>query len=277
MLIHIADPTGLCFGVKRAIQTLEKALKENSVVYSLGSPIHNSQEVQRLKKLGLVVVESVDDVPENSVSFVRAHGIAPEIYEKLKAKSHVIVDGTCPFVKNAQEKAKALSQEGYLVVILGDAMHPEVKGIVGYTEGTAFVLSENSEIPLSLYGKKIGILSQTTQKISSFSNLVGKFAAVSKEMKVFNTICKATLERQESVCELASKVDRMLVIGGKDSANTHKLVEISSSAGIPTEWIERADELDGRWLEKVTDIGIAAGGSTPDWLIEELKQKLKEM
>lgn len=277
MQVHIADPTGLCFGVKRAISTLEEALHQYTTVYALGSPIHNSHEVTRLKQLGLIVVNSVDEVPEGSVSFVRAHGITSESYEKLRKKSKKMVDGTCPFVKNAQEKAKKLSQEGYLVVILGDVRHPEVQGIVGHTEGHAVVLKENSVPPPNLYGKRIGLLSQTTQKNSSFSKLVGEFAEVSKEMKVFNTICKATVARQKSVCDLASKVDKMLVIGGKDSANTYKLVEISSSVGISTKWIERADELDPKWLEYTENVGIAAGGSTPDWLIDELKQKLREM
>ncbi|MEG1502203.1 MAG: 4-hydroxy-3-methylbut-2-enyl diphosphate reductase [Synergistaceae bacterium] len=277
MEIYLANPTGLCFGVKRAINTLEEALLLNENVYSLGSPIHNSQEVERLKKLGLIVVKSVDDIPDNEVSFVRAHGVTAQIYSQLKAKSKKMVDGTCPFVKTAQERASALSKDGYIVVILGDVEHPEVKGIMGYASGEVYVLSEKDKIPGYLKGKKIGILSQTTQKVASFTKLVEVIRSIAKEVKVYNTICKATLARQEAVSKLALFVDKMIIIGGKDSANTQKLVEISLSESIDTQWIEHPDELNRRWLKETEKIGIAAGGSTPDWLIKKLTQKLKEM
>lgn len=277
MKIYIANPTGLCFGVKRAISTLEDELNKTDRVYSLGSPIHNEQEIKRLNKLGLIVVNDPKDIPYGAVAFIRAHGVTPEIYNTIKQRSSFLVDGTCPFVKTAQERARTLSKEGYIVVILGDADHPEVKAIVGYVEGKAIVISDSDKIPKYLTGKKCGILSQTTQRVSSFVSLVASFISISPEIKVYNTICKATLERQESVSRLASKVDGMLVLGGRDSANTRKLVEITDDAGVPTKWIEHAGELDKEWLLKKESIGIAAGGSTPDWLIKELIQKLNMM
>ena len=274
MKIHIANPTGLCFGVNRAISTLEEELLKMKKVYSLGSPIHNPQEIERLSKLGLIVVDSPEDVPEGAVSFVRAHGVTPQVYDKLKQRSSIMVDGTCPFVKTAQERAKTLSKDGYLVVISGDMKHPEVQGIMGYATGDVIVMSDTDKIPASLAGKKCGILSQTTQKVASFVSLVSSFVSISPEIKVYNTICKATLARQESVCRLAAKVDGIIVLGGKNSANTKKLAEIAVDAGVSTVWIEHAGELDRGWLENKEDIGIAAGGSTPDWLIKELTQKL---
>ena len=277
MKIHIANPTGLCFGVKRAISTLEEELLKMKKVYSLGSPIHNPQEIERLSKLGLIVVDSPEDVPEGAVSFVRAHGVTPQVYDKLKQRSSIMVDGTCPFVKTAQERAKTLSKDGYLVVISGDMKHPEVQGIMGYATGDVIVMSDTDKIPASLAGKKCGILSQTTQKVASFVSLVSSFVSISPEIKVYNTICKATLARQESVCRLAAKVDGIIVLGGKNSANTKKLAEIAVDAGVSTVWIEHAGELDRGWLENKEDIGIAAGGSTPDWLIKELTQKLNMM
>ena len=277
MKIHIANPTGLCFGVKRAISTLEEELLTMKKVYSLGSPIHNPQEIERLSKLGLVVVDRPEDVPIGAVSFVRAHGVTPQTYEKLKQRSLIMVDGTCPFVKTAQERAKDLSKEGYLVVISGDMKHPEVQGIMGYATGDVIVLSDADKIPPSLAGRKCGILSQTTQKVASFVSLVSSFVSISPEIKVYNTICKATLARQESVCRLAAEVDGIIVLGGKNSANTKKLAEIAVDAGVSTVWIEHAGELDRGWLENKEDIGIAAGGSTPDWLIRELTQKLNMM
>lgn len=277
MKIHVADPTGLCFGVKRAITTLENELSRSSRVYSLGSPIHNPQEIKRLEGLGLVVVDSPYDVPNGAVSFVRAHGIGPDVYEALRARSSAVIDGTCPFVKTAQERAKTLSEEGYVVVISGDLEHPEVQGIMGYAEGEVCVLSSGEKIPDALLGRRCGILSQTTQKVASFVALVSAFVSSVPEIKVYNTICKATLARQESVCRLASAVDGMIVLGGRNSANTKKLAEISTDAGVPTAWIEHAGELEGKWLEDKENIGIAAGGSTPEWLINELIQKLQKM
>lgn len=277
MKIIIADPTGLCFGVKRAITTLEEELKTQAHVYALGSPIHNPQEIKRLEALGLVVVDSPEEAPHGATCFVRAHGVTPEVFEVLRARSKRIVDGTCPFVKTAQERAKKLSQDGYIVIILGDATHPEVKAIMGYVSGEVHVLADPSEIPAGICGKRCGILSQTTQRVETFSALVGGFAAVSPEIKVYNTICRATLARQQSVCRLAEEADGIIVLGGKNSANTRKLAEIAFGSGVPTLWIEHSGELERSWLEKKSTIGIAAGGSTPDWLIKELIQKLKMM
>jgi len=274
MKIHIAEPTGLCFGVKRAITTLEDELSRSDHVYSLGSPIHNPQEIERLERLGLIVVESPEQVPQGAVSFVRAHGVTPAEYSALRKRSSLMVDGTCPFVKNAQERAKDLSKEGYVVVISGDKRHPEVKGIVGYVDGEVIVLSSGDEIPDNVKGRRCGILSQTTQKVASFVSLVSSFVSVSPEIKVYNTICKATLASQESVCRLASEVDGIIVLGGRNSANTRKLTEIAKYSGVPTIWIEHFGELDRGWLINKNDIGIAAGGSTPDWLIKDLIQKL---
>jgi 4-hydroxy-3-methylbut-2-en-1-yl diphosphate reductase len=275
--IHIADPTGLCFGVRRAISKLEEELLRSGTVYSLGSPIHNPQETHRLTGMGLVVVESAEEVPAGSVAFIRAHGVTPLQADILMKKCRKVVDGTCPFVKTAQKRAKDLSSEGYVVVISGDRHHPEVRGIMGYVEGEVAVVSSEEGIPDNLKGRRCGILSQTTQKVGSFAALVGSFIKVSPEIKVYNTICKATLARQDSVCRLASKVDGMIILGGRNSANTKKLAEISMDVGVSTLWIEHAGEIDRGWLQNRDDIGIAAGGSTPDWLIKELIQKLNMM
>lgn len=277
MKIHIADPTGLCFGVRRAISKLEEELLRSGTVYSLGSPIHNPQETHRLTGMGLVVVESAEEVPAGSVAFIRAHGVTPLQADILMKKCRKVVDGTCPFVKTAQKRAKDLSSEGYVVVISGDRHHPEVRGIMGYVEGEVAVVSSEEGIPDNLKGRRCGILSQTTQKVGSFAALVGSFIKVSPEIKVYNTICKATLARQDSVCRLASKVDGMIILGGRNSANTKKLAEISMDVGVSTLWIEHAGEIDRGWLQNKEDIGIAAGGSTPEWLIKELIQKLNMM
>jgi len=275
--IIIAEPTGLCFGVKRAITTLEEALKRFGRVYALGSPIHNPQEIERLEDLGLAVVHEPSGVPEGAVSFVRAHGVTPEIFAALRERSANIIDGTCPFVKNAQERAKTLSQEGYIVIILGDVSHPEVRGIVGCVSGEVHVLSGAAEITEQFRGKRCGILSQTTQRVETFAALVAGFVSTTPEIKVYNTICRATLARQQSVRRLAGEAEGIIVLGGKNSANTRKLAEIGAASGVPTLWIEHAGELERSWVRDKRAIGIAAGGSTPDWLMKELIQKLKMM
>lgn len=271
MKLVMASPTGLCFGVRRAIEQLERALAEHETVYSLGSPIHNPQEVERLEKLGLRVVDDPDEVPPGSVAFVRAHGVAPQELSALNARA-LVVDGTCPFVRNAQKRAESLSREGYTVVILGDSNHPEVRGILGYIEGKSQVIASADEIGDDMRVERLGVLSQTTQREESLSAVISKLVLMTGELKVYNTICRATIERQESIRRLAKCVDGIIVIGGRNSANTRKLVEIADSLDVPTQWIERSGELDRRWLEGKASIGVAGGGSTPDWLINELKE-----
>ncbi len=265
-----AKPSGFCFGVRRAIDKLEKALRRCGRVYSIGSPIHNPQETERLEKMGLVVVEKAEDIPEEAVVFIRAHGLSAKDRRKLAKRYVELVDGTCPFVLNVQRKAEFLGKEGYNVVVLGDGKHPEVQAIAGSVEGGAVVLPAGGRVPGGLKGRRIGIVSQTTQRPADLSDLVSRAVFVGKETRIYNTICKATVDRQRAVEELAVVVDGMIVIGGRNSANTGKLFAIARSFNTRTLWIEQACELDRGWLEGKRTIGIAAGASTPDRLILEL-------
>ena len=275
MKVTVARPTGLCFGVRRAIAELEKALSNSKKVYGLGSPIHNPQEIERLEKLGLVVVEHPEEVPRGQTAFIRAHGVSPAVRLLLSQRTTSIVDGTCPFVRNVQEKASLLQTEGYRVFIVGDAAHPEVAGIVGYAGEDAAVLGRCPQVGTGERFRKIGIVCQTTQKEALLQEVVQAFLPHTEELRVFNTICGATLERQKAVGELAPGVDGMIVVGGKNSANTRKLVEIAREAGVATVWLEHAQELEGRWLEGKEHIGIAAGASTPEWLTTQLISTLE--
>lgn len=275
MNVTVARPTGLCFGVRRAISELESALENVGKVYGLGSPIHNPQEIERLEKLGLVVVEDPYDIPPGQTAFIRAHGVSPEVRESVHRRTGRVVDGTCPFVRNVQEKAALLRREGYRLLIVGDASHPEVRGIMGYAGEGAGVVGNASEIPPTAKHGKIGIVCQTTQKESLLERVVQGLLPEAEELRVFNTICGATLERQQAVMDLAPRVDGMIVIGGKNSANTGKLVEICREAGVPTLWIEHSEELEGGWVREKENIGIAAGASTPDWLIRQLISTLE--
>jgi 4-hydroxy-3-methylbut-2-enyl diphosphate reductase len=272
--VVVAEPTGLCFGVKRAIRTMEEALEEKGRVFCIGSPIHNPQEVQRLVDKGLVVVEDDDRIPPDEPVFVRAHGISPDVHQRLQDKGARIIDGTCPFVRKAQEMAGRLSREEYYLVVLGDENHPEIKGILGYVEGPYLVVSGKKDLRAIDKIDKIGIISQTTQQESTLKELVSEAVGSAREIKVSNTICRATVERQEAVRRLADKVDGIVIIGGHNSANTGKLFRIAQESGTPALWVEQADQLDGRWLSGKGTIGIAAGASTPDWLIKQLQQAM---
>lgn len=277
MNLIVASPTGLCFGVRRAIAQLEKALSEHGTVYSLGSPIHNPQEVARLADFGLRLVEHASEVPIGAVAFVRAHGVAKAELDELKLRAQTVVDGTCPFVRTAQQRAESLSAEGYKVAVLGDSNHPEVRGILGHIDGESLVISDEDEIDTGKRFERLGILSQTTQREASLAAVVARLVLLTGEIKVYNTICRATIERQESIRRLATQVDGIVVIGGRNSANTRKLVEIAESLGVSTLWIEHSNELDRGWLSGKQSIGVAAGGSTPDWLINELTGKLQTL
>jgi 4-hydroxy-3-methylbut-2-enyl diphosphate reductase len=272
-----ANPTGLCFGVRRAIERLEAALERYGKVCSLGSPIHNPQEVARLSSLGLEVANDVGGIPEGSVAFVRAHGAARSELAELESKCRVVADGTCPFVRTAQKRAESLSAEGYRVVILGDSEHPEVKGIAGHVDGESLVINGADDIDPGLRYGKTGILSQTTRKEEALAEVVSKFIFLTDDIKVYNTVCRATVERGEAVKKLAARVDALLVIGGRNSANTRELFETADVMGVPALWIEHAGELDWGWLKGRGTVGVAAGGSTPDWLINEVTCKLKRL
>ena len=275
MRIERARPTGLCFGVRRAIMAVEQALAEEKSVYALGSPIHNPQEVARLETGGLHVVECVDQVPDGATAFIRAHGVAPSVIERLKNKNSHVIDGTCPFVRMVQRRAKELSDTGYHLLILGDEKHPEVAGILGCVSGcttvvhsvdallASTILRSSARIP------KLGLVSQTTQEERILAAVAEAVIQKADELRVFNTICHATRERQKAVADLSGRVDGMVVIGGHDSANTGKLYRIACEAGHPVLWIEHAGQLDRRWVLEKNIIGVAAGASTPDWLIEQ--------
>lgn len=283
MKILRAEPTGLCFGVRRTLELVECALAAGEPVYAISSPIHNPQEVARLARKGLRVVESAEDVPENAVAVIRAHGAAPAVYERLKTKNARVVDGTCPFVRLAQIRARDLSEAGFHVLILGDEKHPEVAGILGYVTGKATVVSSLSSLFSSTIFRtsakisKLGLLSQTTQEESLLSAIAQAAADRAGELRVYNTICHATRERQQAVAELAAKVCGVIIIGGHDSANTGKLYRIALGAGCPVQWVEHAGQLDREWVRDKDSIGVAAGASTPDWLIEHLIKAIEEI
>lgn len=271
MKIEIASGCGFCSGVKRAIELAFTACERDTEVYTLGPLIHNLQVVQSLEGRGVKVVDSVDKIARGTVIF-RSHGVQPEDFIKCKEKGLKIVDGTCPIVSKVQRLAEKLTEEGYSVVIVGDPNHPEVEGIVSRTRDAIVV--QNLDEVKRIKKKKLGIIAQTTQTLSNLKAVVGQAMETASEIKVYNTICKAVLQLQESSCRLAERVDILLVIGGVNSANTRRLFLLAKEINPNTYHIEGKGDLKLEWFFQKEKIGIAAGTSTPSWVIDEVVEEI---
>jgi len=273
MNILVAKGAGFCFGVKRAIDIAFRIAEEPSPAVTFGPIIHNPQVINKLREKGITAVDAIPDT--NASIIIRTHGIERTLFDQLESSGHTIIDATCPFVKKAQQYAKLLAEEGYQVLILGDSNHPEVKGIVSYAGDDVVVVSENDELPG--ISSKVGIVVQTTQPIEALKKLIGKAVEQAKELKVYNTICNSTALRLKETELVASRSDVVLVVGGKNSANTTQLTKLAESLGVRTYHIETADEIDPEWFRGVDTVGITAGASTPEWIIDEVKQKIEDI
>ena len=282
MITVMAEHAGFCFGVKRAVDAIERALQNSPEVWTIGLPIHNPQEVARLEALGLRVAASESDIPTGARVLIRAHGESLDVIDSLRKKGVDVEDMTCPFVKKAQDMAAGLSRENYCVVLLGDKNHPEIKGIIGHTvnpENVEVVADENEAENLS-HRHKIALVSQTTQREERLAKVAGILAVKCSELHVCNTICKATAQRQEAVRELVrhNDVDGVVLIGGRQSANTGKLRDIIEAEGVCVLWAEDEKDIheNSSWFMGKHRIGIAAGASTPSWLIDKISGIIAE-
>ena len=276
MEIMVAKQAGFCFGVKRATQMAFEAANQNGNTFTLGPIIHSPQVVQKLEEMGVKVRRDLSGLSDATI-IIRSHGVAAEELEDAARRELEIIDATCPFVKTAQEHVKSLSTSGYDVVVVGDADHPEVQGIVSYATGKVFVVGSGEEASRLPKMGKIGVVAQTTQSFENLQNVVLECLARGAEIRVFNTICDATAIRQEAAKELAKQVDCMIVIGGFNSANTKRLTEVCSELQPKTYHIETAQELDKVWFSKVERVGVTAGASTPKWLIDEVVERIEEI
>jgi (E)-4-hydroxy-3-methyl-but-2-enyl pyrophosphate reductase len=275
--IILSKKMGFCFGVKKSVNLAKNILKEKKDnQYMLGFIINNPQVIEYFKKEGVKMVDSVDEVPEESTMITRAHGISPIVLKQADQKKIKIVDTTCPYVKKVQKIAQYLYKKHYFIVIYGDKKHPEILSLLDTVQGNAFVVKSILEAEEITKQKKIGLISQTTKNIYNFNKLSFTLLNKTKELRIFNTICKSTMERQKSALELAKEVDIMLVIGGKDSANTTRLAEISKNQGIKTYHIETKNQLKRKWFQPENKVGITSGASTPDWVTNEVINTLKE-
>ena len=280
--ILVAEHAGFCFGVKRAVKIAEESsekAKNGKKVFTLGPIIHNPQEVNRLKALGVHPLENTELKPGDTI-IIRSHGIPPEKERELKAKGLNVVDATCPYVKAVHDAVCKLTEEGYFIVLVGEKNHPEVIGTLGYLRacnGKGIVVESLDDIKEALKYERIGVVAQTTQNEEFLKQVVGELAIWVKELKVINTICNATSLRQEAVRELAPEVDVVIVIGGKNSGNTRRLYYISKELNPNTYHIETEEELKPEWFKNVRRVGITAGASTPDWIIERVINKIKKI
>jgi len=281
MEVVMAEHAGFCFGVKRAVKMAFDAVGSHSKnVHTLGPLIHNPQVVGRLAEAGVKKVDALSEISEGVV-ILRSHGVSsPQVIADAEAAGLTAIDATCPFVTNAQRFARQLVDEGYHVVMVGDRHHPETLSVVGHAGGEILVTEDFIEIKkwLNRFPKKrVGVISQTTQTFKKFSEIVTQCLQICEEVKVFNTICYATEERQDAAKKIATGVQAMVVVGGRNSANTTHLADICRDEAISVYHIETADEVDEGWFVGVQKVGVTAGASTPDWIIQEVVDRLQKI
>lgn len=277
--ISRAKELGLCFGVRRAVKMLKEAAKKYGEIETLGPVAHNKQLVQGLAEMGIRPVENLEQL-EGKVLAITTHGASPDVLSDSQARHVHVIDTTCPIVKRAQNSARELAEKGFDVIVFGEAGHSEVKGLLGWSGAKGIVALDGTEIDSSKLSHRVGVISQTTQSQSAFVEftkklLVALFPTV-QEMRVINTLCRATQRRQQAAVTLAKRSQLMIVVGGYNSANTKRLAEACSPI-VETHLVERADRVDGSWLVGKRHIGIAAGASTPDEAVEELVDKLTSL
>jgi len=279
MKIKVARNSGFCFGVEKAVNKAFDATQQNKTnIYSLGPIIHNKQVIGKLMETGLDVVNTIEEIQHGTV-IIRSHGVGKNIYDRAELKDLEIIDTTCPFVRRIQNIVKDYYQKGYKIAVIGDPKHPEVIGIDGWCDNQALIVQSESDIPKDMkHFEKLCIVVQTTMPLSRFETLSEKLSQRAEHVERFDTTCFATKERQESAKELALEVDAMVVIGGYNSSNTQKLVDICKEI-LPqsTFHIETALALNPQDFNDFETVGITAGASTPEWIIQDVIKYLNKL
>lgn len=275
MEIIIAKNAGLCYGVKRALRIAQDTRQNRTGgVFCHGDLIHNPRVIADLKKQSIQTIESLKDLNEGTV-IIRSHGVSPEIYQRLKKKNINIVDATCPNVKKIQKLVERLAKKKENIIIIGNRKHPEIKGLIGYSQRKAKIVENAQGAKRSSRRKKRSVLAQSTQDLGLFETIVAALVEKTEELSVYNTICQSVQKRQKSTSELAASVDTLFIIGGKNSSNTNKLYEISKRIQPNTYFIERAEQIKPRMLKGAKRIGLSGGASTPPEAIREAVLKIK--
>lgn len=277
MKVIVADQAGMCFGVKRALDLVNTEAGKGEKLATLGPLIHNPQVVEKLERQGVRVVNDVGEMDEGTI-VMPSHGVTGDVMRSAEESGLRVIDATCPFVAKVHQRVRQLASDGYIIVVVGDPNHSEVKAIIGAAGESAQVISSAGDAAgINWAGKKVGVVSQTTQTPGRFGEIVGIIASSAMEVVAYNTICYATHDRQSAARKLAPKVEAMIVVGGRNSANTNRLAEICENEGVPTYHIETAAEIKEEWVKGKEIVGLTAGASTPDWIIEEVKTRLEEL
>lgn len=276
MRVKLASSYGFCFGVKRAIKIAE----EYKYSATMGPLIHNKNEIDRLQndyKVGLY--RTLDEVKDNDTIIIRTHGIPKDDLKTLKKRDAKVINATCPFVTTPQQIVKKMSKEQYSIIIFGDSDHPEVLGVKSYAhdQNDVYVVSEPSDLDkINFKYSKIATIAQTTKKKEKYLEIVNTLILKNKEVRVFNTICDATFENQDAARDLSKEVDIMIVIGGKHSSNTKQLLYISQENCEDSYLVEDETDIDESWFQNKKLCGITAGASTPDWIIQQVVDKIEK-
>ncbi len=280
MQVIKAKELGFCMGVRRAVDMMEEAAGDLGPITSLGSTVHNPQVVDRLRHRGVEVIATIDAIDARPVA-ITAHGVGPNVLQALQSRGATVVDTTCPIVTRAQQWARKLTDEGFGVIVFGDPDHKEVRGILGWANGKIITMKSPGDLDAPLpdwMPSRVSVLSQTTETEGHFAAFVQKLLTVHmdriSELRVINTLCNATTSQQAATEDLAQEVDLMIVVGGRESANTRHLAEVAREQGVETYHVESAAEIDGVWLPGHERVGVAAGASTPDPVIDEVVARL---
>lgn len=278
MKVLLADEYGFCFGVERAVDMVEEAVAAGETVRSLGPLIHNKQEMQRLAHEGVTAIESPVQITRNETAVIRAHGVAPEVQKELEEKAAKVVDATCPFVTRVQRLAARAAAADRHVVIVGAPDHPEMIGVKGYAPDHAFIIRDETEIDLLPRLRKPMVVSQTTIKAKTFFDTAEAIKTkTDDEVEIINTICSATRDRQEAARALSGMVDAFYIIGGRHSSNSVKLLAVCKENCVKSFLVETEEEINPDDLIGVNTVGVTAGASTPEWLIQRVVKHLEEI
>jgi len=264
--VIVAKPTGFCFGVERAIRLAKTGKARSGKVYTLGELVHNPLVLAELEEEGIRVVRRPAEAKGGAL-VIRAHGCPPETLAECERRGLTVIDATCPYVRKVQNVAKRLKDEGYVVVVVGERNHPEVRSILGHSRGASRVYSPR----MRLRPGKIGVVAQTTMSRERLREAVANLSCLRyTELRVFDTICEAVVARQKAAAQVACRADLVIVVGGRNSANSSRLAEIARRAGREVVFVERADELRRRKFRSRQTVGIVAGSSTPSRVVKEI-------
>ncbi len=276
--ILLAKDMGFCWGVRRAIDIMERAAQEKGEIISVGPIVHNPQVVEELRAKGIRMDVRPDD--DSKPVAITAHGVAPGVLEEVRSTGAEIIDGTCPIVTRSQRWARKMAESGFTVLVFGDPEHREVKGVLGWAGSKAIAIRDGEPLPKDL-PSRLAVISQTTQSPERFSAFVARLmqdrVGEISELRLVNTLCNVTSSQQAAARELALEVDLMLVVGGKSSANTRHLLEVCEEEGARAYHVETAQELEPQWFRNVDRVGVTAGASTPDSAVEAVVQRVREI